>query len=471
MSPLGGYFEKKKSSRGNLSLQLLAEIQRSGFHRFIYNWGKRLETVQPLDDFGNKRLNDLVDAAVEFDGQGNRDCNTFLRFIDNYKLNEPPAANAVRVMTIHQSKGLGFDIVIAADLQDGSIAKGDHPDIIMAGNSAKEESWVLEMPRKIIAQNDPILAEELRKYDEKACFESLCVLYVALTRARQGLYMVTSFPGPNSSMVTSATLLKNQLAGDPMVKDTDKKIEMNGEECNCLYEKGERNWYLQASRGRVTAQVKERMLPGDFGKRASLRKRLIRVSPSELEETERSAGLLFSALASDSLELGMAVHELFSSLSWVNEIDEERLVQGWRELSSVREQVKQKAIGQFRQTLASEELRRELSRPPGDVELWREKHFEVVLGERWVTGVFDRVVITRGADGKPQKAVILDFKSNDIPDDVLLSDIAERYRPQLSLYGKALSRMLRLDISCIGLRLLFTQPGRIFDLVQAVDGY
>lgn len=470
MSPLGEYFEKQKRSRGNLSLHLLAEIQRSGFQRFIYNWGKRLETVQPLDDFGNKRLNDLVDAAVEFDEQGNRDCNAFLRFIDNYKLNEPPADNAVRVMTIHQSKGLGFDIVIAPDLQDVSIAKGDHPDIIMAGNSAKEQSWVLEMPRKIIAQNDPVLAEELRKYDEKSCFESLCVLYVALTRAKQGLYMVTSYPGPGSSMVTAATLLKNQLAGDPMVKDTDKKIEMNGVECNCLYEKGERNWYLQSSGEGVTELIEERMLSGDFGKRTSLRKRLIRVSPSEMEETERSAGLLFSTLSSDSLELGMAVHELFSSLSWVDEIDEERLIRGWCELSPVGEQVRQKAIGQFRQAIRSEELRRDFSRPPGDVVLWREKHFEVVLGEIWVTGVFDRVVIIRGADGKPQKAVILDFKSNDIPDDALLADIAERYRPQLSLYGKALARMLQLDISHIGLRLLFTQPGRIFDLAQAVDG-
>ena len=177
--------------------------------------------------------------------------------------------------------------------------------------------------------------------------------------------------------------------------------------------------------------LEERVLPGDFGKRDSLRKRLIRVSPSELEETERSAGLLFSPLSSDSLELGTAVHELFSSLSWVDEIDEEELIQRWHERSSGREQVKQKAIGQIRQTLGSGELRRVFSRPPGDVVLWREKHFEVVLGESWVTGVFDRVVITRGADGKPRKAVILDFKSNKISDDASLSDIAERYRPQL----------------------------------------
>ena len=470
MSPLGGYFEKKKRSRGNLSIQLLAEIQRSGFYRFIYNWGKRLETVQQLDDFGKKRLNDLVDAAVEFDGQGNRDCNAFLRFIDSYTISEPPADNAIRVMTIHQSKGLGFDIVIAPELQDNSIIKGNPPDILMAGNSENEHSWVLEMPRRIIAENDPVLAEELRKYHEEACLDSLCVLYVALTRAKQGMYMVTSFPGPGSNMVTAAMLLKNQLAGDPVAKNTDKKIRMNGEECHCLYEKGEQNWYLQVSSEGTKEPIKERQLPGDFGKRDSLRRHLIRVLPSELEKTERSAGLLFSALTSDSLELGTAVHELFSRLTWAGEADEEELIQEWDGTSTAGEQVKQKAIGQFRQALGSEELCRALSRPPGDAMLWREKHFEVVLGENWVTGIFDRVVITRSVDGNPQKAIILDYKSNDISDDALLADIAERYRPQLSLYSKALSMMLRLDISRIGLRLLFTQPGRIFDLVQEVDG-
>jgi len=467
MSPLCGYFEKKKRSIGNLSL--LAEIQLSGFQRFIHNWGKRLETVQVLDEFGKKRLNDLIDAAVEFDRQGNRDCNDFLRFIDSYSLNEPSAEDAVRVMTIHQSKGLGFDIVIAPELQDKSIAKGDHPGIIMAGNSNEEGAWVLEMPRTIIARNETVLAEELCGYDEKACFESLCVLYVALTRAKQGLYMVTSYPGPNSKMVTSATLLKNQLTGSSE-QNSDKKIKMNGEECDCLYEKGEKNWFLESSKEAVAGPPEEWALPEGYWKRDSLRKRLVRISPSELEETERSAGLLFSALSSDSLELGTAVHELFSRLSWVDEIDKEELIQEWREHSLAREQVKQKAIGQIRQTLASEELRRIFTRPAGDVELWREQHFEVVIGEHWVTGVFDRVVITRGADGNPRKAIILDFKSNEISNEASLSNIAERYRPQLSLYGKALSRMLQLDISRIGLCLLFTQPGRIINLAQVVGG-
>ncbi len=472
MSPLGGYFQEKNLKRAALSLKLLDELQGKGFQKFIRHWGKQLESIQPLDEFGRKRLQELLDAAVEFDGQGSRECNSFIRFIDNYMLSEPAAENAVRVMTIHQSKGLGFDIVITPDLQEGrsaSIAKGDHPDLIRADDSLTDGSWVLKMPRKVIAQNDPVLAGELQRYDEKSCFESLCVLYVALTRARQGLYMVTSYPGPGSSMVTAARLLKAQLAGDATVKESKNQIELNGEQCNCLFETGEWDWYLKVSREVGLKKVEQKQLPDAFKHNPSLRKRLIRVSPSEMEETERNAGLLFSAVTSDSMKLGTAVHELFSRLSWAGEADEEELIQGWGETSTAGAQIRQKAIGQFRRVLGSEELRRALSRPPGNVELWREKHFEIVIDDHWVTGIFDRVVLTRRADGRPENAVILDFKSNDIPAEMSLPESAERYRSQLSLYGKALSRMLHLGYSQVRLLLLFTKPGRIYELKQETD--
>jgi len=472
MSPLGRYFQQRNFKRKGFSLQLLAEIQEKGFQKFIRHWGKQLESVQPLDGFGRKRLQEMVDAAVEFEEQESRECNSFIRFIDNYMINEPAVESAVRIMTIHQSKGLGFDIVITPDLQEGgnaSIAKGVPPDLLQADTSSNSESWVLKMPLQIIAQNDPVLEEELRRYNEKSCFESLCVLYVALTRARQGLYMVTSYPGPNSNMVTAARLLKSQLTGDATVKESRNQIELHGERCNCLFETGEKDWYLKAAGDKGLKTVEQKRLPDDFEHIPSLRRRLIRISPSEMEETERNAGLLFSTVTSDSLELGTAVHELFSRLSWVGEADEEEVIQGWYRTSTSGEQLKQKVIGQIQQVLASEQLRNALSRPPGDVELWREKHFEIVIGDNWVTGIFDRVVITRGADGKIQNAVILDFKSNDISAEMSLSEIAERYRSQLSLYGKALSRILHLDYSQIKLVLLFTKPGRIYELEQGTD--
>ncbi|PIU56828.1 MAG: hypothetical protein COS88_02420, partial [Chloroflexi bacterium CG07_land_8_20_14_0_80_51_10] len=151
-------------------------------------------------------------------------------FVESYQLHELAAEDAVRVMTIHQSKGLGFDIVILPDLQGRSITRADSTDFVAARDPITDRPlWALRMPRRTVAQNDPVLAAQLQASDETACFDALCLLYVALTRAKQGLYMITSFPGKNAKTVTSATLLKAQLAGEPNPKD-GPPIRINGEE-------------------------------------------------------------------------------------------------------------------------------------------------------------------------------------------------------------------------------------------------
>ena len=465
MSPLRDYLAKERLERNSLSPVLLREIQSYGFQVLVRSWGERLNTAYPLDDFGHKRLNDLINAAAEFDASGARDCNAFLRFIDSYEFHELAAEDAVRVMTIHQSKGLGFDVVILPDLQTGAMTGGGQLDFVTARDPISSRPlWALKMPRRLIAQNDSVLAEQVQASDETACFDTLCLLYVALTRAKRSLYMVTSFPGKSAATVTPASFLKLQLAGDKKPLD-GKRVRIDGKELVCLYEKGESDWYRQVTRiERAVEPVEARRLTKDFSKQASQRHRRVRVSPSMQAESERRADSLFVLTARDRLEFGTAIHELFEKVHWIDEMNVEELVQEWQESSSLTSVVKQKAVEQFRRALASEELREALSRPAGDVELWREKHFEIILGERWVSGAFDRVVIVRGADGRPMSATIMDFKSDDIGSEAELTSAVERYRSQLSIYGTALSRMLQLDSSLIVLRLVFTQQGRVCNL-------
>ena len=120
---------------------------------------------------------------------------------------------------------------------------------------------------------------------------------------------------------------------------------------------------------------------------------------------------------------------------------------------------------QFAEALKSAEVRKALSRPEGAVELWREKRFEIVLGDaEWISGAFDRVTIHRAAGGCVTRAEILDYKSNRVESESQIEKTAEGYRPQLSLYGRALARILAVPSSAISLRLLFTRPARVYDL-------
>ena len=107
------------------------------------------------------------------------------------------------------------------------------------------------MPRRIIAETDTVLAEQVKLGDEIMAFDSLCLLYVAMTRARQGLYIISSFPGKSSKTVTHAAFLKQQLAGD--AKAVEGRItRIDDEEVVCLYETGDPDWYTE-----IAAKAKE----------------------------------------------------------------------------------------------------------------------------------------------------------------------------------------------------------------------
>ena len=181
-------------------------------------------------------------------------------------------------------------------------------------------------------------------------------------------------------------------------------------------------------------------------------------------QREQKASELFSNTYYESLEFGTAIHELFQKVTWVDQIDIEELIQDWHKRSLAEEDFKQRVTQQFCRTLTFEEVRQVLSHPTGNIELWREKRFEVVMDGQWVTGAFDRVMIERDVNGKALSATILDFKSDEAEDDSSLKHIAERYRPQMLLYRKALSQILKLDNRKIAIQILFTQSGIIYDL-------
>jgi len=462
MSPLRHYIAERGLDRDSLSPALLRQIQTDGFRTLVRLWGERLERAQPLDDFGRKRLNDLAAAAGEFDRTEGHDCNAFLRFIENYQARQLAAEEAVRVMTVHQSKGLGFDIVILPDLQSGNLNGGGRLGLTVGREPETGlPAWALEMPRRLIAERDSVLAREVADADDRECFEQLCVLYVAMTRAKQGLYIVTSFPGKSSAALTPGALVKRQLVGDhkPTAGGT---MELAGEDFMCLYQAGDPDWYWERGVGGWAVEpagVAE--LPADFARQPSQRRRLVRVSPSE-QHIEQRAEMLFAPGRAESGDIGAAVHELFQKIVWVDEeTDVEQLIRDWEETGRFPDRIRRAAAEQFHQALDAADIRQALSRPEGKVELWRERRFQVVLDNRWVTGMFDRVVVVRDAGSRPVAATIIDFKSDELPPNTTLAGHAERYRPQLSLYAAALSHMLQLDPSRIELRLAFTRLGRV----------
>ncbi len=460
MSPLGRMLDSAEFSHEDLSPRLMHQLYNMGFQAFIRHWGNLLNDAEPLDEFGLARLAALVDAAGQFDETHDCDPDKFLTFIKHYSTNEPSSHNSVRVMTIHQAKGLDFDAVILPDLEGGKSPATSR--LIVSRGDDNNPEWLLVSPRPVIAKADRKLADEIRKSDIADTYEDLCTLYVAATRARYALYTVSGYPGDASTLFTHASLIKKQVTGTTKPRGSDTTILLEDESVIGLYEDGDRGWFAKmAGKPSKHARQMPDQVPADYRNIKSMRSELKRLSPSRQSDHEASAELLFLKSSVLSRCKGTGVHQLFEKIYWMEEADVPDLVAEWKAASKYPDYLKQQIADHFQQSLAHDDVRKALARPGDNAEVWREKPFEIVLKDQWITGTFDRVVIRRDGTGTITRVEIIDFKTNDIRNEDHLRETAERYTPQLELYGKVLESILGVKAGSIRLRLLFTSYGRV----------
>jgi ATP-dependent helicase/nuclease subunit A len=462
MSPLR---EGVDADRG-WPVTLLREVEESGFRETLARWGRRLEAAGAMDGFGRLRMDDLLTAAGEFDSRGTRDIGAFVRFAEGYQVRQAASGGAVRVMTVHQAKGLGFDMVILPDLMGRAINKARAPEFLTARDrQTGEPQWTLIAPGREVAAYDPVLDGQYALSDEDAAFDALCVLYVAMTRPRQALYAVTSFPGASSASLTEAAFIKRQLAGDTEAT-TGGRMTVAGVDAVNVWARGDAGWFRGITRAAEALPPVE--APPAAGPARPSRPALTRIEPSRQEEVTVSAARLFAGESRDIVAFGSAIHRLFEQVEWLEESDVEAILAAWRPAAGVVGAVARDVEVQFRRVLTVPSVRAALARPAdgnGVLELWRERSFEIVLeGYRWVSGAFDRVVIRRDASGRAVGAELLDYKSSLADDERSMERKLAEYRPQLELYAEVLSRLLVLPADRITRRILFTRTGAVRDV-------
>ncbi len=440
-------------------------VHTHGFQAAVRHWGNILAQHHDLDHFSQSRLEDLVEAAATFDENGSRDIDAFIRFANAYQVKELAAAHAVRVMTVHQSKGLGFDVVIFPELQGRSMTTAGALSLTAATDPATDEPlWVLDMPRRSVSANTPVLTDQVDHIDSDTCFNALCALYVALTRAKRALYIVTHKPGKTSTSQNAAAFVKTRLTGEPNPA-LGAPVTISDYACATLHQTGDPDWFKTCPE-RETPDEEPQLprLPANYDEHPSTRVRLERVEPSSEKEVVTSAAILFRQVMREILDFGTAIHALFEAVEWIDALDTEAVIATWLTQSTDNDEVKRDVCEQFRNAVVLPTVREALSRPGGQVELWREKSFEIVLENQWVSGQFDRVTIMRDANGHATSATILDYKSNQIDKPAEFKKASEEYRAQLDVYGRALSHILKLPESAITKQLLFTRTGTITTL-------
>jgi ATP-dependent exoDNAse (exonuclease V) beta subunit len=141
----------------------------------------------------------FLETIKNFEGRGKNDLQEFLGFTadaggEGWTIDVPSGIDAVKIMTIHKAKGLGFPVVLLLLYGD----KWQPPDFYIdagpGGAEAGEDGGWGEVRvykiNKDLAEADPRLKEIYEATKRKDEVNRLNTLYVALTRAESELYVV-----------------------------------------------------------------------------------------------------------------------------------------------------------------------------------------------------------------------------------------------------------------------------------------
>ena len=158
----------------------------------------------------------LIERAKDYEHSSFRGLYQFIRFIEKMQekdkdLGEPPteeAQDAVRVMTIHGSKGLEFPIVFLMDMSKSFNVQDTRRNYVFDER--------LGLGVKLLTPEDRIRKDTLlfqtvkQKNLNKLLSEDMRKLYVALTRAEQKLYLVGSYDDEDSAYKTWSKAALNE---------------------------------------------------------------------------------------------------------------------------------------------------------------------------------------------------------------------------------------------------------------------
>ncbi|MDY7108977.1 MAG: UvrD-helicase domain-containing protein, partial [Planctomycetota bacterium] len=469
--PLGEIVEFTNEQAAPRRRQVARLVRRmvfeDGYAATIAAWTKRL--APSCDERQYRRLMQLVQLAGEYDPRATLRADDFVRFAEGRVVASAGPA-PVQVMTIHQAKGLEFDIVVLPDLE-GSLAGGHAPVAIErdgpTGPVTRICPWVNEKIRGLLPEIEPLF----ERHRLRAVRESLCVLYVAMTRAKQGLYMLIDPPNlvgngsPTETIPkTAAGVLRCALTGGaPPEPDVS------------LYQHGDADW-LAATPAEGEAPKPPRPGPA----------KIVLAAPTNAASARRGAAAAPASASSGAAaslhaqlrltddeprDRGTAMHKLFEQIEWLEEfeVEEDRLVRLVRQAAPRRDRTwAVRIVGAFMDAVSRPAIRAALGRggrPPQRLRVRREHPFVRLVDGRVQSGFIDRLVIEFGEDGTPAAAEIIDFKTDAITADEAAAH-AEAYRGQLAVYRAAAARLLKLDESVVRMTILFVEPA----LAVRLDG-
>ena len=421
------------------------------------------------------RLQQITAAGWQFDAAPSLNPVDFVRLLENSRFQRSEPA-PVRVMTVHQSKGLEFSVVVLPELDQrlfrppsaaaGMPSAGEPPDHVSIWRNKELRSLLPEA-----------LQQAFRQTTARELSEALCLLYVAMTRSIHGLHLLMPPVTASRTPRTFAGLLLASLTEDQSAPPN-----------TILYQAGDPLWFqqvpgmqtLRRTPGRdATAERSEpvRLAPMPEGRR----RRLARRAPSRHESAQLRIPAEFGSGSSSTLDprtRGTLFHAWFESIEWLmpgQAPDAWRLQEIAAHLA-VPEAAGESLIREFREVVARPWLRSLLTRESaadapafsglraqlqeGSLQLnaVRERPFVLLENSIIVQGTIDRLVLATQGD-RVVAADILDFKTDSLAGDPAAWIAAKQseYGSQLAEYRQAVQRCFDVSPRQVSSRLILLE--------------
>jgi len=423
----------------------------------------------------NERMDQLVELAREFEARGSLRASEFVEMVCERKVERPGGA-AVRVMTVHRSKGLEFDAVVLGWLDEHWGPKAGGAMLRRDGALGAATGASLSVSADV-ARLDPVLAEMARRREERCVFEELCGLYVGMTRAKRALVLVVDAYAEKKELPLRASgVLRGSLcaevveAGAGVVVREERHgqwwegLERVAESVGAAGESGapsvNSQGLVDTSPARGGRGGDSRSLVGEgargvelvlsAGSGRSLRRAAV-VSPSSMEGGGRvDLGRRMSVEGGSGRDVGTVVHAMLALVEWLEDGRPGRQeLEASGRASGGEAQVVGVAAGMVDRMLdgrGGECLRRAWHGASADERLevrreWRFLHEYAVEGEaRLVSGVIDRLVL-RWRGGAVVGADVIDYKTDSVSGEGEVAERVAYYGPQVRAYCGAVERM------------------------------
>lgn len=499
-SPLGAAIGFADHSDDAMAQRLAAEIRTrlldDGYGPTIYSWVKLITPECGRRDLS--RLLQLVEMGYTFDDGKIRRPDEFLNQARARSVEDPLSA-PIRVMTVHQSKGLQFDIVVLPQLDEP--LEGQPPKLVVGRSSPTGPiERVCRYANEDVQKLLPV--EFQRMFDARTSqvvSESLCLLYVAMTRAVYSLDMIVAPQHADSKKGSqpawpktfAGILLSALAAGDDAPAESE------------VFAAGDSDWAAKAPAAEAvsleasmdaTAGPPAEMEPLRVKLKASSavrRRGLDRRTPSKLEGGTRiDLAERLRLDSSASMARGTLIHAWLELIEWLDNglPDESMLRRAAAALTDPRIELDGE-LASFRKMLDHPEIKRALLQSTyfepaalglakniaaeiaagiknGGIRatLYREWPFAVRLDDAIVQGKIDRLLLYHRGDTVNADSVlaadILDFKTDAVDSGAVAARV-EFYRPQMEAYRRAVSTVFGLEPRRITARLLFVEPAEI----------